>query len=128
MALLNPGATIMLNALAGAAAVAATRYVGLFVGQPSAGGVEPSAAGYARLARTAAQQVVANNVISISAGEWDDSADASWGTPDWIGVYTAAVGGDLIWESEISPDLAEITASTRVFTEMGDIDFTIPLA
>ena len=59
MALLNAGAELMLNAMEGAAIAAATKYLSLYVGQPSVSGTEVSAAGYAmRLARTAAQITV----------------------------------------------------------------------
>ena len=128
MALLNEGAAIMLSAIAGSAQAAATRYIGLSVGQPSASGVEVSATGYARLARTAAQITVTGNVLSVNMGEWDDSADASWGAPTWVGFYTALTGGTLLFEAQISPALSEIVTGTRVFTNAGDVQLTVPLA
>ena len=128
MALLNPGATVALNAISGAAQAASTRYLSLNVGQPSVSGVEVSATGYARLARTAAEITVSNNELSVDMGEWDDSADASWGTPTWVGFHTALTGGDLLFEAEISPALSEIVTGTRVFTNAGDVTLTVPLS
>ena len=128
MALLNAGAELMLQAMEGAAIAAATKYLSLYVGQPSGSGVEVSAAGYARLPRTAAQITVNANSLSVNMGEWDDNADASWGTPDWVGFHTVASGGTLLWEAEISPALSEITTGTRVFTDAGDITLTVPLS
>ena len=128
MALLNAGAALMLNALSGAAQSAATRYLSLYVGQPSVSGTEVSATGYARLARTAAQITVSNNELSVNMGEWDDSANASWGTPTWVGFHDAVTGGDLLFEAEISPALSEIVTGTRVFTNAGDVELTIPLS
>ena len=128
MALLNAGAELMLQAMGGQAIAAATKYLGLYVGQPSVSGVEVSATGYARLARTAAQIPVSDNVLSVNMGEWDDSADASWGTPTWVGFHTAASGGTLLFEAEISHALSEIVTGTRVFTNAGDVTLTVPLA
>ena len=62
-------------------------------------------------------------------GEWDDSANASWGTPTWVtGFHSALTGGTLYWEAEISPALSEITTGTRVFTNAGDVTLTVPLS
>ena len=128
MALLNAGATLMLQTLSGLAMSAATRYFSLHVGQPSTSGVEVTGTGYARLARNAASHSVNQNILSLAMGEWDDSADASWGTPTWIGCYTALTGGTLLWELELSPALSEIVTGTRVFTNAGDIEFRVPLS
>ena len=128
MALLNEGAQLMLQAMGGQAIAVATKYISLFVGRPSTTGTEVSATGYARLARTAAQISVNNNVLSVTMGEWDDSADASWGTPTWVGFHTALTGGTLLFEAEISPALSEIVTGTRVFTNAGDVALTVPLA
>ena len=97
----------------------------LFVGDPDSGGVEVSATGYSRLSRTAAQMPVSGTEVQIDMGEWDDSADASWGTPTYIALYTASSGGTRKWSALISPALGEITTGSRVFTEAGDITFEI---
>ena len=125
MPLTNSGAQVCLD---GPGLAAVTRYIGLFVGNPNGSGVEVSASGYARLTRTAGQMPVANNVVTINAGEWSASTEASWGTPDYIGVFTTAGGGTLLAYEEISPALAGILMGARVFSNTGDITVTIPLA
>ena len=125
MPLTNAGAEVCLS---GPGLVAATRHYSLFVGDPSGAGVEVSATGYGRLARTTAQQTVTDNAVSVSAGEWEDSAQASWGTPTYVGIHTASSGGDLLAYDDISPALSEIVTGTRVFMNAGDITITIPLS
>ena len=117
---------LMLQAMGGQAIAAASKYVSLFDGQPSVSGTEVTGTGYARLARTAAQISVNNNILSVTMGEWDDSADVSWGTPTWVGFHTALTGGTLLFEAQISPGLTEIVAGTRVFTNAGDVELTVP--
>ena len=53
---------------------------------------------------------------------------SSWGTPTWVGFHTALTGGTLLFEAQISPGLTEIVAGTRVFTNAGDVELTVPLA
>ena len=105
-----------------------TRYFSLFVGDPSGAGVEVSAAGYVRLARSAAQMTVVGNELSVDAATWEDSAQASWGTPTYVGLHSAAAGGTLLAYAVVSPGLSEIAAGTEVFVEDGDITVTIPLS
>ena len=105
-----------------------TRYLSLYVGDPQVSGVEITATGYSRLTRTTGQMPVTSGQIRIAMGEWDDSADASWGTPDYVGVHDAASGGNLKWSVPISPSITEIVAGSRVFTEADDITFQIPLS
>ena len=124
----NDGANICQRALAGNAISAATRYLALYVGDPTSSGVEVSATGYSRLSRTAAQLPVTNNGISTNMGEWDDSANASWGTPTYVALMSASSGGDVLAYGQLSPAISEIVTGTRVFTEAGDITFTIPLS
>ena len=128
MALTNAGAGIMLQAISGLAMSSAVRHCSLHVGQPSASGVEVTGTGYARLARNAATASINQNIMTVAMGEWDDSADASWGTPTWLGVYTTLTGGTLLWELELSPTISEIVTGTRVFTNAGDIEFRVPLS
>lgn len=125
MPLTNAGAGVCLS---GPGLVAATRHLSLFVGDPTASGVEVTATGYSRLARTTAQMVVTDNAVSVSAGEWEDSAQASWGAPTYVGVHTASSGGDLLAYQQIDPALSEIVAGTRVHANAGDITVTIPLS
>ena len=106
----------------------ATRWLALYVGDPTSSGVEVTATGYARLQRTTAQMPVTSGEIRVAMGEWDDSADASWGTPTYVAVMSAATGGDVKWYAEISPALAEIVTGSRVFTEAGDVRIQIPLS
>ena len=108
--------------------VAVTRYLALIVGDPTAAGVEVSATGYARLARTTAQMPITGNEARIDMGEWDDSANASWGIPTYVGLYTAATGGTLLAYGQISPALSEITSGSRVFANAADNIFRIPLS
>ena len=124
----NAGALICQNALAGAAQAAASRYLALFAGDPTGAGAEVTGAGYARLERTAAQLPRADNTISIGMGEWDDAADESWGTPDYVALMDADSGGDVLAYAQIAPALGEITTGSRVFTEAGDITLMIPLS
>ena len=79
MPLTNAGAGLCLS---GPGLVAATRYFSLYVGDPSGAGTEVSATGYARLSRTAANMTVTDNAVSVAAGEWEDSAQATWGNAD----------------------------------------------
>ena len=102
-----------------------TRHLALFVGDPDSGGTEVSATGYSRLQRTATQMPVSGTSVQIAVGEWDDSADASWGTPTYLALYTSATGGTRKWSVLISPALGEITTGSRVFTNAGDITFEI---
>ena len=126
MGLTNLGAGLCLS---GPGLVAADRWFSLFLGDPEGVGVEVAAAGYARLARTPAQLVVANNVFSVTAGEWDDSADVSWGVPTHVGIHTDLDGADsLVFGQIIDPVLSEIIAGTRVFAGAGDLTFTLALA
>ena len=105
-----------------------TRYLALFDGNPTSGGTEVSGTGYARLARTSAQMPVTNNAVSISAGEWDDSADVSWGTPDYVALMQALTGTTVMAYAAISPAITEIVQGSRVFMNAADITATIPLS
>ena len=124
----NAGATLMLQPMRGALVAAATKYLALYVGDPTSGGTEVTGTGYARLARSITQISIANNVLSVTMGEWDDSADVSWGTPDYVALMSALTGGNVLFYGLLSPALTEIVAGTRVFTNTGDITFTIPLS
>ena len=125
MPLTNAGAGLCLS---GPGLVAATRYWALFVGNPTSSGAEVSATGYSRLARTTSQMIVTNNAVSISAAEWEDSAEASWGTPTYVAMMSAQNGGSVLAYELISPALVEIITGTRVYTEAGDLTITIPLS
>lgn len=125
MPLTNAGAGLCLS---GPGLVAATRHFSLYVGDPDGAGVEVSETGYSRLNRTTAQMVVTDNAVSVAAGEWEDSAQASWGTPTYVGMHSASTGGTLYAYVLISPTLAEIITGTRVFANAGDITITIPLS
>ena len=125
MPLTNAGAGICLS---GPGLVAATRHFSLFDGDPDGAGTEVAATAYSRLSRTTAQMVVTDNAVSVAAGEWEDSAQASWGTPTYVGMHSAATGGTLYAYQEISPTLSEIITGTRVFANVGDITITIPLS
>ena len=122
----NAGASACLNGTNGL--VGTTRWLALYVGDPTASGVEVSATGYARLQRTAAQMVVTDNAASFAMAEWDDSADASWGIPDYVALVDADSGGNILAYAQISPALSEITTGSRVFENAGDITVTIPLS
>ena len=105
-----------------------TRWLALFAGNPTESGAEVSATGYARLLRSSSQMTVTDNELSVSMGEWDDSTNASWGTPDHVAFMTAATGGTILAYTTISPALsAAIAAGDRVFTEEGDIRMQIPI-
>ena len=66
MPLTNAGSIVCLS---GPGLVSVPRFYALYVGDPvNAAGVEVNAAGYARLERTAVQQAVANNVVTVAAG------------------------------------------------------------
>ena len=122
----NAGASACLNGANGL--VGTTRWLALYVGDPTASGVEVSATGYARLQRTTAQMTVTDNAVSFAMAEWDDSADASWGTPDYVALVDADSSGNILAYAEISPVLSEITTGSRVFENAGDITVTIPLS
>ena len=124
----NAGATLMLQPMRGALVAAATKYLALYVGDPTSGGTEVTGTGYARLARSTTQISITNNELSVTMGEWDDSADVSWGTPDYVALMSALTGGNVLFYGLLSPALTEIVAGTRVFTNTGDITFTIPLS
>ena len=97
MALLNAGAELMLNAMEGAAIAAATKYLSLYVGQPVRqrhGGERDGLRSTG--AHSGSDQPSADNVLSVNMGEWDDSANASWGTPTWVGFHSALTGGTLV--------------------------------
>ena len=105
-----------------------TRWLALFAGNPTESGAEVSATGYARLLRSSSQMTVTDNELSVSMGEWDDSTNATWGTPDHVAFMTAATGGTILAYTTISPALsAAIAAGDRVFTEEGDIRMQIPI-
>ena len=125
MPLTNAGAGLCLS---GPGLVAATRHFSLFDGDPDGAGTEVAATAYTRLSRTTGQMVVTDNAVSVAAGEWEDSAQASWGTPTYVGMHSAATGGTLYAYQEISPTLSEIITGTRVFANAGDITITIPLS
>ena len=124
----NAGATLMLQPMRGATVAAATKYLALYVGDPTSGGTEVTGTGYARLERSTTQISITNNELSVSMGEWDDSADVSWGTPDYVALMSALTGGNVLFYGLLSPAITEIVAGTRVFTNTGDITFTIPLS
>ena len=124
----NAGATLMLQPMRGATVAAATKYLALYVGDPTSGGTEVTGTGYARLERSTTQISITNNELSVTMGEWDDSADVSWGTPDYVALMSALTGGNVLFYGLLSPALTEIVAGTRVFTNTGDITFTIPLS
>ena len=124
----NAGATLMLQPMRGALVAAATKYLALYVGDPTSGGTEVTGTGYARLERSTTQISITNNELSVTMGEWDDSADVSWGTPDYVALMSALTGGNVLFYGLLSPAITEIVAGTRVFTNTGDITFTIPLS
>ena len=105
-----------------------TRWIALFVGDPDSSGTEVSATGYARLQRTAAQMPVSGGKIRIAAGEFEDAAQASWGTPTFWAVYDAATGGNRKYSAPIAPAISEIAVGARVFTNANDLEFEIPLS
>ena len=125
MPLTNEGARIC---LAGPGLVAVTRWLALFVGDPTSGGTEVSATGYARLQRTTAQMVVTNNAVSFALSEWEDSVQATWGTPTYIALMDAVRSGNNLAYGELSPALQELIVGARVFQEAGDFTVTIPLS
>ena len=125
MPLTNAGAAVCLS---GPGLVAATRYIALYVGDPSGSGIEVSALGYVRLERTVAQMTVADNVVLVAAGEWEDSALESWGSPTWCGVLTAVSGGLLLAYAVLAPAPGAIPVGTEVSLNAGDISITIPLS
>lgn len=125
MPLTNEGAKACLDGTNGL--VGATRYFALATGSGGTG-TEVSATGYARLARTTAQMTVTNNAVSVAAGEWEDSAEASWGTPTEVRMYDASTGGNMLAYEAIFPALSEIGVGARVFLNAGDITITIPLS
>ena len=84
----NAGATLMLQPMRGALVAAATKYLALYVGDPTSGGTEVTGTGYARLERSTTQISITNNELSVTMGEWDDSADVSWGTPDYVALMS----------------------------------------
>ena len=93
----NAGATLMLQPMRGALVAAASKYLALYVGDPTSGGTEVTGTGYARLERTTTQISITNNELSVSMGEWDDSADVSWGTPDYVALMSALTGGNVLF-------------------------------
>ena len=108
----NAGATLMLQPMRGATVAAATKYLALYVGDPTSGGTEVTGTGYARLERTTTQISITNNELSVSMGEWDDSADVSWGTPDYVALMSALTGGNVLFYGLLSPAITEIVAGT----------------
>lgn len=119
----NEGARVSLD---GPGFAAANRWLAAFVGDPTGAGVEVSATGYARLQRTPAQMPVTNNRVVFNMLEWEDSAQASWGTPNYVAIMDAAVGGNVLAYVMIS--IGTITSGSRVFAEAGDIAVEIPLS
>ena len=101
MPLTNAGAGICLS---GPGLVAATRHFSLFDGDPDGAGTEVAATAYSRLSRTTGQMVVTDNAVSVAAGEWEDSAQASWGTPTYVGMHSAAYWRDAVRLPRDQPD------------------------
>ena len=126
----NAGATLMLQPMRGALVAAATKYLALYDGNPDSGGTEVTGTGYARLERSTTQISITNNELSVSAWENGTTAptcqlgNAGLRCPD----VSYLTGGNVLFYGLLSPALTEIVAGTRVFTNTGDITFTIPLS
>lgn len=118
----NEGARL---ALEGPGFAAANRWLAAFVGDPTDTGVEVSATGYSRLMRTPAQMPVTNNQVRFSMFEWEDSANASWGTPTYVAVMDAATDGNVLAYATVS--VGDIPTGSRVFGQEGNVSVEIPL-
>jgi hypothetical protein len=77
------------------------KYVALYVGDPAGSGTEVSTSGSA-YARQSATFSIAANVATNSANiEWS-AATSAWGTVDYIAIYDASTGGNMLVTSALT--------------------------
>ena len=100
-----------------------TRYVGLWDGDPKAGGTEVTttirAAGRLALSATAADsQGNASNSLEVNFGDAAGAASVSY-----VGIHDASSAGNLITADALSGGTQEITAGTPVVFAAGELVF-----
>lgn len=95
---------VVLNGVFGSsrtASSAATLYAALFTADPGAddSGVEVSGNGYARVSfpnTDASWEVATGSTKALLIDLTWPTATGSWGSPKWVGFYTAATSGTLV--------------------------------
>lgn len=104
----------------------ATVYFALFTTAPTAagGGVEVSAASYARVAVTRGFSFLTNETIAqnLAVILWPTPAE-SWGTVLALGVYDAATGGNLLFAETFAGIAVDVGQAPKVKAAEGS--FTI---
>jgi hypothetical protein len=79
----------------------AARYVALFIGDPTAGGTEISTTGSAYARLSSAFTIAANVATNTADLQWS-AATTSWGTINYMAVYDAATGGNMLVSSALT--------------------------
>lgn len=77
------------------------KYVALYVGDPTAGGTEVSTTGSA-YARLSSAFTIASNVATNTADLQWSAATASWGTINYVAIYDASTGGNMLVTSVLN--------------------------
>ena len=127
MPLTNAGTQVCLK---GPGLFAVTRYASLHTGDRSyrtSSQLSLPSANMSRLEVTPAEAVGSDNRVEIAMQDWINGVTENWGDPTILGWYTADSGGTLLAWSAIV-DIDAIVAGDRVYTEAGDINFTLPLS
>ena len=125
MPLTDFGARICLQVLRGEAADTHDFYLSLHSGKPSDGQNEFGAGGYVRVQILPTVWTVLGRTQTSNTGITFPTPTEDWGTPRWVGVYDAVTGGNLIWETELPPNVAAVSAGDPVSVGRGSLSMAI---
>lgn len=79
----------------------ASKYVALYVGDPAGSGTEISTSGSAYARQSAAFTITGGVATNTAALEWS-AATSSWGTVNYIAIYDASTGGNMLVSSALT--------------------------
>lgn len=78
-----------------------SKYVALYVGNPAGSGTEVSTSGSAYARQSAAFSITGGVATNSANIEWS-AATSSWGTVDYIAIYDASTGGNMLVTSALT--------------------------
>ena len=78
-----------------------SKYVALYVGDPAGSGTEISTLGSAYARQSAAFTITGGVATNTAALEWP-AATSSWGTVNYIAIYDASTGGNMLVSSALT--------------------------
>lgn len=114
----------LIDHLLGAATFAkpASKYVALYVGDPTTGGTEVSTTGSAYTRLSSSFTIGANQAMNSADLQWA-TATSVWGAINYVAVYDAATGGNMLVSAALNTpktisigDVLRVPASNLAIT------------